>query len=271
MSLIRLARLVVPLCALCLPRIAYADINPCFTDLGLPCLTGTGAAGLEIFARDFILKGAQTAFLALAILFFFYYAIRLILESEEENTISEVKSAYGYGIAGAAIVSLAGFFASSFSDPDVVINPAPIEGGLRLVILFMKLAVSISMTGAIVYLGVRLIMLQGQESEIEEQKKRFFHGLLGVAIILLAESVVFSFMPGAGSVILTAEIIGIINFILTLLGAMAVLAFIIAGIMLVVATDDALKDRAKKSIFTTVITMIVVFSALLIVHFVLYL
>lgn len=270
---LKILRIVTALSTLLLPQMAGAQINPCFIP-GLPCLQGTGAAGLATFATNYILKGAMIAFFAVALLFFFYYAIRLMLEGEEENTITEVKSAYGYGITGAVIVSLAGFLASSFSDPTAIINPAPIEDGLSLVITFMRLAVSISMTAAIVYLGVRLILLQGQESEIEEQKKRFFNGLLGVAIIILAETVVSAFFPtaiigGSGAVTLAREIVGIINFILTLLGALALLAFVVAGIMLIFATEDALKDRAKKTIFTTVISIIVVFSSLLIVHFVL--
>lgn len=274
---LKLLRIITTLSALLLPQIAGAQINPCFLP-GLPCLPGTGATGMANYLSGFILTGAKTAFLAVAIIFFFYYGIRLLFEGEDENTVTEVKSAYGYGIAGAAIVSLSSLFADSFSNPTLIINPVPIEGGLGLVILFMRLAVSISMSAAIVYMGVRLILLQGQESEIEEQKKRFFNGLLGVAIIILANTVVGAVFPStllgtvmgnSGSVTIASEIVGIINFILTLLGAMALLAFVIAGIMLIFAADDALKDRAKKTIFTTVVTLIIVFSSLLIIHFIL--
>ncbi len=287
MSMRRFLRVIVPLCGLFLPQMAVAQnpcianpalCNPCFSALGLPCLApGTfGAAGLVTYLGTVILPGVRTVFYALAIVFFFYYGIRLLLESDEENTISEVKSAYGYGIAGAVIVSLAGSFADAFSNPATIIEKTPIESGLGLVIEFIFLIISISMTAAIVYLGIRLIMLQGQESEIEEQKKRFFHGLLGVAIIILARTVVRAFMPntfygGSGAVVLATEIVGIINFLLTLLGALAVLAIVVAGILLMIATDDTLKDRAKKSIFTAVVALIVVFSSLMIIRFVLML
>ncbi len=268
---LRFLRILLP-GILLLPGLARAQsVNPCFAALGLPCLPAPGALGLAAYAEAYILRGAMAAFLAIAIWFFFYYGVRLLLEGEEESTISETKSAYGYGIAGAAIVSLAGIFADAFSDPTDIVDPEPIRDSLALVIRFMFLAVSISVTAAIVFLGVRLILLQGNESEIEQQKKRFFHGLLGVAVILLADVIVGAFLPGYGSVVIAQELVGIINFILTLLGALAVLAVIIAGIMLVVSVDEGLKDRARKTIFTTVIALIVVFCALLIVRFVLLL
>src|SRR5690606_33535568 len=101
-----------------------------------------------------------------------------------------------------------------------------------------------------------------------QQKKRFFHGLIGVAIVLLADVTVDYFRPGARSIGLAGEIGGIVEFLLTIIGALAVLGFIVAGFMLVVSTDESLKDRAKKAIFATVVTMIIVLASSLIVRFV---
>ena len=250
------------------PVPVITEINPCFGPLGLPCLSGVGGAGLSAYAQDTVLPAAQTIFLAMALLYFFYYAVRMMLESSDENVISETKSAYVYGVSGAVVVTLATFIADAFTSPGEVVDTAPIGEGLDNVIEFMRLAVSISVSAAIVFLGVRLIVLQGEESEIEQQKKRFFNGLLGVAIVLLANVAVEAFIPGGGPSALASEIAGIASFVLTLLGALAVLAFVVAGVFLVLSTDEGLKDRAKKIIFATVVTIIVVLSSLAIVKFV---
>ena len=275
MSFVSFATLALVFGAGLLPAQAFADsivINPCFPALGIPCLPGTGTAGLEIYAQTYILSGARIAFLAVAIAFFFYYAVRLILTSHDESVITETKSAYGYAVAGAAVVSLASIIAEAFTSPQATVDiivEEPIRTGLTdYVIFFLRLVVSIAATGTIVFLGVRLIVLQGEEAEIEKQKKRFFNGLLGVAIVLLANVAVNAFAPGTGSVALAGEIAGITNFILTLLGAFALLGFIVAGLLLVLSTDESLKDRAKKAVFTTVIAMIVVLSSFIIVRFV---
>jgi len=258
------------------PTVVFAQIpnvpstmNGCGFLGGLPCVSN-GVAGLRGFIEGVIIPGLMGVFLAAAVLFFFAYAIRLIAESEDENTITETKSAYAHAIGGAAMVALAGLLAQAFGEDAraTLIEPGPIWTGLDNVVLFIRLMVSVSATAMIVFQGMRLILLQGQESEIEQQKKRFFHGLLGVAIVLLANIVISAVFPGGGAPALANEIAGIINFLLTIFGAVCVLAVIVGGIFLVVSTNDSLKDRAKKSVFTAVIALIVVLCSFMIVNFV---
>lgn len=226
--------------------------------------------------------GLRVIFGGIAALYFMVYALKLLFESEDENAISEVKSAYGHAVAGAAIVSASSLFVQAFGvvGPDVVtdnarnlITPEPIEYSIGLAIKYIRLALSVAVTAMITFQGVRLILLQGQESELEQQKKRFFHGLIGVAAILLASPIIASVDPvvsaGRGAPILGAEAIGVVNYLLQILGALAVIAIIIAGIMLVVSTKEELKDRAKKIVFGTFVALIVVISAYAIVNFVL--
>ncbi len=275
----RLFLLLQALLTLGFPQAAWAVAVPtvpgwmgsaCLVLPGLPCVTG-GAAGLSNFVGGVVVPALQIIFLAIAMLFFFYYSFRLIMESDDENTVTETKSAYGYAITGAALVSLAGFFAQAFGvgAQATIINQQPVVDALDLVVRYMRLMVSAAVSLLIVYQGMRIILLQGQESEIEQQKKRFFHGLLGVAIVLLANVVVSAFFPqNNGTQILNTEFVGVINFLLEILGALALLAIIVGGIFLVVSTNDELKDRAKKSIFTAVVSLIIVLSSFLIVNFV---
>lgn len=251
------------------PILAATPITGCGFAPGLPCASGGAAGAMGIIAGT-IIPGLRYIFYGVALAFFFYYAVRLVLESEDESTINETKTAYGYAIAGAVMVSLMDNIISAVGPgfaSSTLVNAAPVNDGINNVVFFMRLMVAVAVTGMIVYQGFRMILLQGQESEMEQQKKKFFNSLLGVVIIQLAFAVVNAFFPGSGSSALAVEIVGIINFLLELTGALAVLGFVVAGAMMVLSTDEGLKDRAKKAIFTTIITLVLVLVSFVIVRF----
>lgn len=241
------------------------------------CPSG-GVLGAAVYVETVLFGGAQLVFLAAAIILFAQYGVRLMMESSDESTISEVKSAYTYGIAGCAIVTLATMIVQAVGQPfgtygvdnsAVLVNPGQVGSTLGVMESFIRIMVGTALTGVVVYQGMRLIILQGQDSEMEKQKQRFFHTLIGVAIITLASALVTDFLPeGSGSSDLAAQMIGIANFLLVLIGGLAVLSFIVAGLMLVVSTDEGLKDKAKNIIFGTVICIIVVLTTYTIVNFI---
>lgn len=277
----RFPRLLLPgIAALLLPLQSMAQVVipantapwTCGLVPGLPCVAG-GFLGFSAYILATIIPALQAVFLSLATLFFFYYAMRLVWDSDDENTVTEVKSAYGYAISGAAFVTVAGLIAQAVGTGAraTLINQGPVLTALDSIILYMRLMVSAAVSALVVFQGVRLILLQGQESEMEQQRKRFFHSLVGVAIIILANVAVTVFVPTTPVTVFVIEIVGIINFLLQILGALALLAVIVAGVMLVVSVDDGLKDRAKKSIFTAVIALVVVLSCYLIINFVILL
>jgi hypothetical protein len=247
-----------------------ATVSPCGLASGLPCGSG-GAAGATSYVVSYIVPALETAFLALAIIYFFYYAVRLLLESEEDSIVSETKSAYGYAIAGAVVVSVSGLIVQAVGPgfaAATLINDQPIISGLDVIVFYIRLMTSAAVSAGIVYLGFRIILLQGDEGEISEQKKRFFNGLIGVAVVTLGNIIVEGFLPTSGPGVLTLQLVGIANYLLQIFGALCVVAFLAAGFMLVISTDEALKDRAKKAMFTTTIALIVVLSCLVIVNFV---
>jgi hypothetical protein len=245
-------------------------VSPCGLAPGLPCGSG-GAAGASAFTINTIVPALETVFLAVAIAYFFYYAIRLMLESEEDSIVSETKSAYSYAVAGAVIVSVSGLIAQAVGPgfaTATLINPAPVTSGLDAIVFYIRLMVSAAVSAGIVFQGFRIILLQGDEGEVSQQKKRFFNGLIGVAVVTLGNIIVEGFLPSSGPGMLTIQIVGICNYLLEIFGALCVLVFLAAGFMLVISTDEALKDRAKKAMFTTTISLIVVLSCLIIVNFV---
>ncbi len=276
--------LATGLLTLALPETAWMAILPVDTSVGsTPCIIpslycpGGGAQGAAAYIETTLFGGARLVFLGAAIVLFAYYGVRLMAESAEESTINEVKSAYTYGIAGAAIVTLASMIVQAVGQPfgtlsannsSNLVNATLVGSTLGVVVSFTRTLVGTALTGVVVFQGIRLILLQGQDSEIEQQKKRFLHTLIGVAIITLATTLVSDFLPGNGSSDLAIQMIGIANFLMVLIGGLAVLSFIVAGIFLVVSTDEGLKDRAKKTLFGTVICMIVVLCTYTIVNFI---
>jgi len=290
MKLLRPLAAIGAFLSLLIPETAYMAIiqvptTVYGTDSGSPCILANlfcgrgGASGLAYYMETTLFGGMQILFLALAIAMFAQYGVRLALESSDESTISETKNAYTYAVFGAVIVTIASFIVRAVGQPDailgvgnnagVLVNTGAVRAGLGSIELFIRVMVSTAVGAVIAYQGIRLIILQGKDAEVDEQKKHFLHALIGVAIILLANVVVNSFVPGVGgSSELAVQIVGIANFLMVIIGGLAVLSFIVAGILLILSTDEGLKDRAKKIIFTTIITMVIVLCTYTIVNFI---
>ncbi len=279
MRLNRLLQISSGLALLLLPEVAMMDVIDISTNVGSnPCIIsslicpGGGIAGLALYIQTVLFFGAQRGFMAVSILMFLFYGVRLMLESSEESTISEVKSAYTYGISGAAIVSLSSIIVQTVGQGHgggPIVDQTAVASTLGSIELYLRIMVGTSVVAMIVYQGIRLIILQGEESELDAQKKKFFNALIGVSVILLASAAVNAFtQTQSGGNLLTKEIVGIGNFLLEIMGGLSVFSFIIAGFFLVISVDEALKDRAKKAMFTTVVAMIVVMCSYAIINFV---
>jgi hypothetical protein len=266
-----LARLL-PLLGLLLPSAAYAQIDPCPLDGVIPCGAG-GAVGVRTFVWTEIIPEFKLLFAGVMLIFFVYYAVRLILESGEESTTSEIKNAYGQAMTGAVFVSVASLFVAAVGNDAsmTLINSDP--GGPAFAIFESLIKYGKYLMGTLVLIfiafqGVRLVILHGQESEMEKQKQRFFHGLIGVAVVLLASAMVNT-VTGNNAGILGTQGKAIANFLLQIFGFLVVVSFIVSGIFLIFAVNDDLKDRAKKALFASVIGLIVVFASYMIVTYVL--
>jgi hypothetical protein len=267
------------------PESAWMQVQVPTTLGSTPCIISglnqfcilNGAASFGTLVVNKLFPLAQMVFLAIAMLLFAMYGIRLMLESGEESTISEVKSAYAYGITGAAIVSMATWLVQVVGQPAgafpgtglTLVNTGIVSGDIvPNIVGYIRDILGVAVGGVVVYQAIHLILSQGKDEEMEQQKKRFLHALIGVAAILLANIVVTDFIGHTGSSDLALQIAGIVNFLLVILGGLCVLAFIVAGVFLVVSTDEELKERAKKTIFATTVAIIVVLCVFAIITFV---
>jgi hypothetical protein len=254
------------------PASASAQINPCPLGAIVPCATG-GAAGAYIFVATEVIPEMKILFAGFLLIFFVYYAMRLLLESGEESTQTEVKAAYGYAVSGAVLVSVASLIALSVGNEasGTLINSdpgGPAQTAIDLVITYLQWLMGTAVLIFIAFQGVRLVILHGQDAEAEKQKTRFFHGLAGVAIVILANTIVGA-VAGSQASLLGTQGKAAVDLMLEIFGILVILSFIVAGVMLVISTDEGLKDRAKKIFYAGIVGMIVVFSAFMIVTFVL--
>lgn len=242
-------------------------INPCPVAF-LPC-GGGGAIGFADYLWNVLFPAARVMFIATAIFFMMQYALGMLLDPDSSETVSNAKMAYGYAITACAIVGISTYVVEAVGQRArlQLLDPVPLSQGVGNIILYMRLIVATLVTVFLLIQGVRLIVKQGSEDEFKNAQTHFLHTAMGVAVILVANVLVSVFFPGSGSTLLAVEIVGIINFTLTLIGALAVFTIIIAGILMVFSIDESLKDRAKKAIFVSLLGLAVAFLSYVLVRF----
>lgn len=232
-----------------------------FTVIQPPGTTGGGMAGFVTYVGQLI-PALYGMFIGFAFLMLFVYAATMILYSNDESAKTEAKSAYVYAMIGMAVVGISGFIAQAImpSGTASIVKPADVDPYLNNIVTYAKGAVSIALIVNIVIQGFRLVLSQGEQEYIDRARKRLFYSFVGAVFVILAQAIVLAVDPSQSSTLdgLTAEGVGIANFLLTFVGAGAVIAIIIAGIFLVVSVDESLKDKAKTIIKSSLITLIVV-------------
>lgn len=243
--------------------------NPCPV-VGIPCGSGNGAFDAAAFLEFEIFPAIRVLFIAAAVIMFLQYSLKLLFDPDSSETVSSAKLAYGYGITACAIVGISTYIVDAVGQNENtranIIDPEPIDEGIGLLILYIRLVVATLVALFLLIQGIRLIMKQGSEEEFTKAKTQFFHTIMGIAVILVTSAIVEAFTEGPAEV-LAIEIVGLINFVLVLIGALAVASVIIAGIMLVVSVDESMKDRAKKAIVTAVVGLIIALMSYILVAF----
>ncbi len=232
----------------------------------VPCsAAGGGATGLSFYVFDRIVTALEVGIIAAALISLFIAAAQMVAFSDQENTVTESRSAYIYIIAGLVVIGLARWFVLAFSPVNTgaaLVNAGVVEEGIGNVVIYLKLIVAVTLMVNIVVQAFRLITSQGAQEQVDKAKKRFIAGFIGAGVIMLANVIVVAVLPGFGSSsVLAVQIAGIANYILMILGFLSVLAIITAGVLLMVSLDETLKDKAKNIIKTSVVGLIVVLTS----------
>ncbi len=225
-----------------------------------------GTAQFSLFIRTHIIDQALIAFSGIAAAAIFYYGIRMIVDSYNEKAFTDVTNSFMYVIMGLMVIALAGAFTNSFFN---TISPGLLIPGINSIISFMIRAAEGVFTLMVVIAGLRMVTAQGDEGAFDKWKKVLIGNCVGAMIMLIANFIVISIATRDASVIVE-ELVGIGLFMLTIVGFASVLALIIGGILLIISIDESLRDRAKRAIIGTLISLVIVVATYsLIVTFVL--
>lgn len=231
----------------------------------IPCTgvgTGAGATGLSNYLLDKVVTTIEVGFVAIALIILFAAAVNMVIQSEQEDVVKQSRSAFIYVIAGGGVVAFARWFALAFAPTGPtgdIVNTPVIDDAITQVLTFFKLILSILLSVNIVIQGVRLVTSQGEQEQTEKARKRLILGFVGVGLVLLANTIAVSVNPQLGSTTtLALEIAGIANYLLTILGFVAVGAIVVAGILLILSVDDSLKDKAKMIVKGAVIALVAI-------------
>ncbi len=225
-----------------------------------------GVALLTTFLLNLV-QAIRIVFIGVCTGYFAWFALMMIAKGYEENTLTEQKKAFGYSAMGLGIVGVSSLIVQTFvpsSTAGNLVNPTPFNIAANAVADYITMVTGGFLIFVISMAGFRFIALQGNEAEVEKQKKSFFNGLIGITILLLARVFVFSIV-GAGSSgapIQIAEVAGIIRFLLEIVATLAIVAFIAAGFFYLISiANDERKQRAKRILLSTLIILVIVVTS----------
>lgn len=183
----------------------------------------------------------------------FYYGIRMIVDAHNEKAFTDVQNSFIYVLSGMIVIALSAAFVNSFFN---TISPINLTAGIYSVGTFFRTAAMGVFTMMVVIAGLRMITAQGDEGAFSKWTKVLVGNCIGVMIMFLADAIVIGINRSPGAIV--TELVGVGIFILTIIGFSCVLALIIAGILLITSIDESFRDRAKRAIIGTLISLAIV-------------
>ena len=259
-----LSRSLTALTLLALPGIAFAQSSP-FCRF-VPCGAGGGADGFALYLRGIALE-LVAAFGGLVALYLIMAAFTMVTQSRSEG-LAEGKQSLTSIAIGCIVVVMAVSIVMAFGDAGGVAQDRTLfEGNLELIVVAIRKALYVAVMANIVIQGFRMITSQGEQGQYDKAKQRLFTGFIGVGVVLMGEVIVDVAALRKSPLEAGVEIVGIANYLITLFGALAVIAVLVAGIVLVVSVQESMKDQAKGAIKIAFITLLAVLFSAAIIRF----
>ncbi len=245
-------------------QIVAVSLGCLFLTVPLRAEAGAGAQMLRTWLSIHIIDNALFIFGPLALLFLFAYGFRAIVESQSDSALSNAGKSLQYGLVGFVIIALSSGFVSTFNKSDFdPLNASVLfgaGGGVDGIIAFIMSVASGIFALMMTVNGIRLVASQGESGEVDTLKKSLAGNIGGVVLMFGATAIVKSVAYNDESYVLE-ELGGLVQYLLTIIGVTSALAIIAAGVMLIVSVDESLKDRAKKIIIGTIISLALVMSS----------
>lgn len=221
------------------------------------CSAAGGAAALSAFIQNHILDQALIAFGGIAAAAAFYYAVRMIVNSQSESSYSELRNSFVHLFTGLAVIGCASGIAGAFY---LTVNPSFLIPGITSVTDYILTGAAGIFTLIVTIAGIGMITSQGDEGAFSKWRKVLMGNIIGVAIMLLAYSIVHAVTDVNPSLVLD-ELVGVALFLLQIIGFVCVIALIVAGILLIISIDESLRDRAKRIIIGTLIALAILIAS----------
>lgn len=184
----------------------------------------------------------------------------MVFQGHKDQSYSDASSSFINALIGFVIVSAAAIFAEAFTPASTrsLVTPATQIGPVisKTATAIVRVASGIFVLMATIG-GTGMILSQGDESAVKKWEKVLVGNVIGIMIMFVASAVVGGLAKADAEPILE-EIRGLALFLLTLIGFLAAIGLIVAGIMLILSLDESFRDRAKKIVIGSLITLAVV-------------
>jgi hypothetical protein len=224
---------------------------------GFPCPSG-GNYFSDYLGR--IATGIAVAVAGIIAGMIIFYSLKLAVSGSNESHVTEVRNAYLHLVFGAVLIAGAGWIARIVLPSSAVATPGLFNTNvLKPVQNFFFGMMGMALVVNIGYHGARLIVSQ-DDSGMSNARQGMIRGIIGLTIVMVCAAVLGSFHIGNDTNI-KLELFGAGNFIITIFGALALVALVVAGLMLVISVEEQVKERAKKIMLSVMISVIVVSAA----------
>ena len=221
-------------------------------------------------------------FIGVALIFFGMYSYYMVLGTGEEDQLTEQRKNFLYGAIGFTLIGIAAQIVEVFDpfrrgDNREIFDQEKAQAVTQVIINYVELSLAAIAIAVIFYAAVRMITANGDEEKVTQGKNLFKYGFIGFVLVMLADPLVNNvFFPQLGdsnvgqgeSENFIIQGLGVLKFVLTFVGAIILISFIVAAVLFFTALDDDDRmERAKRTLIWTAVGMVVIVISYTIVVF----
>lgn len=242
---------------------------------------------------------------AVAIAMLVWAGFKMVTGWGKEDVYTEQRANIFFAVIGLTAVGLAGELANVFSvtcppavagqptapcvpggflkDPNAIVRTSTLfDQRVQIIITFIKYFVGAVTVLMITRNGLRMLTMGAAEDKMALDKKNLAYSILGLGLIIIADQAVNQVLykidktkyPGVGgaqpsidAVQGVQEIVGFTNFVVSIVGPIAIAMLFAGGVMYMLSRgDDDKTGTAKRLITATLIGLIIIYGAFAIVN-----
>lgn len=218
-----------------------------------------------------------------AVLFITVSGLAMVIRGESEEVAKNERTAMTYAVIGLLMLSAAGPVATIFdfragnflADPESLTQKAALfDQTTRVGITFIKYFLGSLATAYMIRSGFLMVTSLGNEETVTREKKNLALGVGGLLMIMASELVIrkilftTSYSAEQGTIValdsneLVRQLVAVTNIMVTFLGPILMLLFVVGGIMYITAGGEEERTNTAKNIMVnSVIGIIVVYGA----------